>query len=284
MAPTLVRRRELTLLLTLQIAHLILISAQVPLHGEKTVLEKVLFSALSPFQRAASAVISGTSRAYHGYIGLRHASDENRVLQERLDAAMLELNRLNGERVELDRMHRLLALRESLPYITEAATVIGADSLNPMKTLFIDKGLDAGIHHNCPVISPEGYLVGRVVAPVASGEATVQLLTDSEANVGAILESSRTYAVISGTGDGRCILRFLPSIVDVARQEEVRTSGLDQIYPRGIPIGHVISSSSGGSVFKDVVVQPSVHLAQLESVLVLKGDRSTGARPSPEEP
>ena len=194
------RKREVILLLALQIAHLIIISAQVPLHGRTTVLEAAVFNLLSPFQRATAATLTGIASFYHDYIGLRHARTENIDMRKRLDQALLELNRLRTKQQDVQRLEQLLRLGETLPYEMEPARVIGADSLNPMKTLFINKGLLARIRHNCPVISPEGFLVGRVVTPIAPSQATVQLLTDSEASVGAILANSRTYAIVSGIG------------------------------------------------------------------------------------
>jgi len=273
----LARKREITLLIVLQFVHLIIISAQVPLHGKTSVLEAVLFRMLSPFQRAAFATFDGVVSFYEGYVGLRRAHVENEELRARLHAALQEMNRLRTEQGEIQRLEQLLRLAENLPYTTEAAHVIGADSLNPMRMLYIDKGSKAGIRHNCPVISPEGYLVGRVITPVAPAQATVQLLTDADASVGAILSKSRAYGVVGGTDDGRCTLRFVPTIVDVAPGEELHTSGLDQIYPRGIIIGKVLSSTTTGSVFRDVTVEPFVSIHRLEYVLVLTGEKSGGA-------
>ncbi|MEW6368872.1 MAG: rod shape-determining protein MreC [Acidobacteriota bacterium] len=280
MTMTLARRRELTLLLVLQIAHLIVISGQIPAHGRTTLLETAIFRALSPFQRAAAVGASWISRTYRGYVWLREASAENARLRREIETARLELTRSRADKGELDRLRQILRLAESWPYQVEPALVIGSDSLNPMKTMFINKGSSSGVRQNSPVVSPEGFLVGRIITPVAPSVATVQLITDGEASVGVILATSRTYAVLGGMGDGRCSLRYVPNIVEVAADEEVLTSGLDQIYPRGVFIGRVTSSGPTSSVFKEVTVAPAVQLNRLEHVLVIIGDKPQLTRPS----
>lgn len=270
------RRRELTLLVVLQLIHLIVISAQVPVRGGSTVLETIIFRAIAPFQRGTATAVGGVVDFFKNYVALRHAQDDNRRLRSELDSTRLELNRLQGERGEVGRLQKLLSLSQNLPYASVAARVTGADSLNPMRTLLIDRGTRTGVRHNCPVISPEGFLVGRVIPPVAPSEATVQLLTDVDASVGTILTATRTYGILSGSGDGRCAVRFVPNSVEVATGEEVRTSGLDQIYPRGVLVGRVASSAPGRSVFRDIVVEPAVKLREMEYVLVLTGDKSGG--------
>lgn len=267
------RRRELTLLLVLQFAHLVLVSAQVPIRGKTTLLETIVFAAIAPFQRMAMATVRTVTGVYTNYFDLRGARDRSESLEKELESARLELNRMRGERGELERLRNLLHLAEGLPYRSEPALIIGADALNPIKTLFIDKGSRHGVRQNCPVISPEGFLVGRVITPISPSQATVQLITDIDANVGAILAGSRTFGVLNGLGDGKCALRFVPNSVEVAIREEVLTSGLDQIYPRGLIVGHVVSGTQGHSVFKEVVVQPAMAVARLEHVLVLIGDK-----------
>ena len=49
--------------------------------------------------------------------------------------------------------------------------------------------------------------------------------------------------------------------------EEVLTSGLDQIYPKGLPVGTVIKAGEG-NIYKAILVQPAAALDRLESVVV----------------
>lgn len=268
------RRRDLTVLLILQLIHFSWISAQIPLRGQTSLLESIVFKVISPFRAVVSGAINGVSSFYHGYIGLRGANIENEALRRELENARLELNRVRGERGELDRLREVLQLADALPYRAQAALVVGADALNPVRSLFINKGTDDGVRQNCPVITPEGFLVGRVITPLAGHQATVQVLTDTDANVGVILANSRRFGVLSGAAGESCTLKYIPNSVETQPGEDVLTSGLDQVYPRGLPVGRIASSTPGHSVFKEILVTPLVTLNRLEHVLVLIGDKA----------
>jgi rod shape-determining protein MreC len=54
----------------------------------------------------------------------------------------------------------------------------------------------------------------------------------------------------------------------VARGEAVVTSGLDQIYPKGLPVG-TVANAGDGMIYKTIAVKPSVDLNRLEMVLVV---------------
>ena len=52
--------------------------------------------------------------------------------------------------------------------------------------------------------------------------------------------------------------------------DEVVTSGLDQIFPKGLTVGRVVRIGPGTGLFKEIYVAPSVHFDELEEVLVVK--------------
>ena len=54
----------------------------------------------------------------------------------------------------------------------------------------------------------------------------------------------------------------------VSRGEAVVTSGLDQVYPKGLPVGTVVNVGDG-NIYKTINVKPSVDLNRLEMVLVV---------------
>lgn len=54
----------------------------------------------------------------------------------------------------------------------------------------------------------------------------------------------------------------------VARGETVVTSGLDQVYPKGLAVGTVVQVGAG-NIYKEITVKPAVDLSRLEMVLVV---------------
>jgi rod shape-determining protein MreC len=97
----------------------------------------------------------------------------------------------------------------------------------------------------------------------------VQLITNVDASVGAMLEHSRTPGVIRGTGENILELGYISNNEPVAVGEMILSSGLDGIYPKGLVIGKVVECKKGKDVFRSVEVEPIMDLIHLEEVLVL---------------
>src|SRR5262249_24079105 len=131
----------------------------------------------------------------------------------------------------------------------------------------IDKGARDGVRSDMAVIAPLG-VVGRVVVP-GPRSAKVQLLVDHNAAAGAIIERSRAQGVVVGSGDNMLRLEYGSEIVDVNMGDEVVTSGIDGIYPKGFAIGRVESVEKAGGAYKRITVRPAVDFSALEQVLVV---------------
>jgi len=74
--------------------------------------------------------------------------------------------------------------------------------------------------------------------------------------------------ILKGGNSSFCDLHYVMDEETVSRGEAVVTSGLDQIYPKGLPVGTVINASNG-NIYKDIIVKPAVDLNRLEVVLVV---------------
>jgi rod shape-determining protein MreC len=94
------------------------------------------------------------------------------------------------------------------------------------------------------------------------------LISDPSSGVGCILEKSRLQGVLKGTRQSSTQLHYIMDNQPVAVGETVLTSGLDQIYPKGLPVG-VVSHAAPGSIYQEIVVTPTVQLDRLETVLVV---------------
>lgn len=64
-------------------------------------------------------------------------------------------------------------------------------------------------------------------------------------------------------------MKYIPALADVAVGDAVVTSGLDQIFPKGLMVGHVSRVQTGTALLKEVWVAPSARFDRLEEVLVL---------------
>ncbi|MBI1737902.1 MAG: rod shape-determining protein MreC [Acidobacteria bacterium] len=146
------------------------------------------------------------------------------------------------------------------------ARVIGSGASESSRTLYIDRGETDGIHKNMAVITPEG-VAGKVLETF-SKSSLILLITDKDSGAGALLANSRTFGVVRGTGEPTVELRNVINDQDVALGETVLTSGLDQIFPKDLPLG-TVASVEKGNPFKLIRVKPAARLDRLEEVLVL---------------
>jgi len=96
----------------------------------------------------------------------------------------------------------------------------------------------------------------------------VLLITDPSSGAGVTLEQSRVQGILKGGTNGVCALHYVMNEETIARGEAVVTSGLDQVYPKGLPVGTVVNVGDG-MIYKDIIVKPSVDLNRLEMVLVV---------------
>lgn len=266
-------RRGRLLLPILVVLHLLVISWQVEDQANVSLLERLVLTVISPFQRLVTSVISGTGYVIDSYVDLRGVREENRDLKERvrsLELALAERQHLAAQAV---RLRKLLELRRLLPYETVVAELIAGEGASFARTVTVNKGSSSGVRLNMPVISPSG-IVGRIIA-IGPHAAKVQLIVDSRAGVGALIERSRTLGVIEGIGDpnapaGDLPMRFVPALADVAVGDTVVTSGLDQIYPRGLVVGRVSRLGDASGLVREVFVTPATRFYELEKVLILE--------------
>jgi rod shape-determining protein MreC len=224
-------------------------------------------SVITPAQRAVSWSISKVQSGWRNYIGLRGSAQENASLREELNRLKLRNAELESRAAEADRLAALLGFRGSHPDVPMVvARVIGAAAAGASKTIYINRGEADGLRRNMGVITPEG-VVGKVI-DVYSDTAQVQLLTDKESGMGALLASSRTQSPVGGIGEPMLMMKYITNDEKVPIGERVMTSGLDRIFPKDLPVG-TVASTKPGNPFQEIRIRPAARLDQLEEVIVL---------------
>lgn len=176
--------------------------------------------------------------------------------------------RLQETEKENQRLKKLLSFSQSLVAKSIGVRVISEDVTPWKKVMTLDKGGRQGIKKNMPVVVPEG-LAGRIleVEPFTS---QVILLSDPDSRVSALTFTSRAQGVITGMGTEKLQMRYLPLDADIAIGEDVITSGINSIFPKGLQIGKVESMERDHDGLHLVaLVKPSVSFSKLEELLCL---------------
>jgi rod shape-determining protein MreC len=182
-----------------------------------------------------------------------------------------ELQRQQALAARTIELEAALGLRAHVPSPTLAARVIAGSPSPGSDRVTIDRGRRDGIRPDLAVIGERG-IVGRVISPVASGAATVQLLVGQDAAAGVTLERSGAGGIVMGGGNAAPMrIAYVPVLADVQPGERVVTSGQDGIYPAGFLVGTVTEVLAPGTAERQILVQPAVDFSHVDLVLVVLG-------------
>jgi rod shape-determining protein MreC len=265
--PRSIRDIAVTLLL-IGVALLILFSVAPP--SETGLAGRMVYAAVRPFQEGISSIRDRVKGVWESYLYLVGLREENRLLKNQIQRLTQERTGLLGAETENRRLRKLLSFGARHEFPTLAAQVIGEDALGWYRTIFINRGTDDGVKPEMPVVVAEG-VVGRV-AKGSAGVSRVLLLTDPNLSVDCRIVRTRDRGVLTGSLEGVCILRYLGLKSEVRPGDEVVTSGLDAVFPKGLLVGRVESvKKTDQGLFLEAKVQPAVRFSELEEVLVVLG-------------
>jgi rod shape-determining protein MreC len=265
------RYRNLIILVGVLFLQVLGLATQVKRGGndpENTRLIRVwAVGAITPFERVLVWAQNGTGNVWHNYFYLRGVRAENRQLKDQIEQMRLQQVRLSEDAAQARRLQSLVVFKEQFISRTVAAQVIGSSGSDLSRTVYIDKGENAGIKRDMAVMTADG-IVGKVLVAYPS-VSQVLLISDQSSGVGALLEKTRLQGVLRGTANGEVDLERVMSDEQVPVGESVLTSGGDQIFPKGLPIGIVTKVGNGKDLFLNITVKPAANLSKLEEVLVL---------------
>ena len=209
--------------------------------------------------------------AWNRYMDLVNVREENDSLKKEVEQLRHKLLMASEERAELVRLRRLLTLTPPEGWQTLGARVLagrmGANSA--LASVLVGRGYLTGAVPGTPVMTPQGA-AGRVLraGPTSS---TVLLLFDPGSRIAVISQESRVQGVLVGGGPDKPLEMRFVSHNDVIRAGEMLvTSGLDDAFPKGIPVARVLSATpSDLSPFQSILATPLATLTDLEELLLI---------------
>src|SRR5271166_4893226 len=264
------RYRNLIVLAAILFAQIIALAIQVRRptdEGETRLIRVWAISAVTPFEKAVVHSQQWVQNLFTTYAYLRGVRRENRALRAEIEQMKIEQARLDEDARMARRVQALLGFKEQYVDSTVAAQVIGTSGSEQSRVLYIDKGTNDGIRADMAVITPTG-IVGKIVQ-VAPEWSQVLPINDQFSGVGAALKDSRLQGILKGAPSGATTLQYIMADEKVVPGEDVITSGGDRIFPKGLPVGKVVSVQPGKDLFLNIRVIPSARLDGLEEVLVV---------------
>lgn len=219
---------------------------------------RVVGSALTtPFQ-ALGNVFSNLTATQETLSDLREENEQllakNAELQEEAQAAK--------------RLQDLLGLQSSYSLQSTAARIISTSTDSWSRTVVIDRGSSSGLAIGMPVTNSSGA-IGQIIE-CGPTSATVRLIADENSSVSALVQSSRAQGVLKGSAGGTLHLTLIATDQSVSVGDSVVTSGLGGVYPKGLPLGRVLSvNKNDGDLYYTIVVEPPSSAESFEEVLVI---------------
>ncbi len=261
------KHKTFSLALLIFVVLLWLITAQVK-SGRFLFLEKPVLAVSGFFERTIGGAFNAVGSVWTRYAFLTSTQRENLRLTEELNNLRVENQLTNELLAENERLRAVLNFKKLYPPSAIVVQVIGKTVSPASSTVTISKGSENGIEKGLAVITAAG-IVGRVQT-VLPGTAKVILLTDPESTLAVRVQRNREDGLLEGKLS-HCALKYVSYYADVQEGDLLVTSGLDGIYPKGLPVAMVVKvRKHEASPFQSVVAEPIVRFSKLEEALVLK--------------
>lgn len=248
-------------------------------------LRAAVFTVLQPVQWLAMQPVNGL-RFINDYVESRNTAQQIESSTRRtLALQSLKANQVEELLLENERLRKLLALRERVQTPALAAEVL-YDAADPYtRKVILDQGLTQGVEAGSPVIDESGVL-GQVtrVYPFVS---EVTLLVDRDQAIPVLNVRTGVRSVAYGDPlsplGGGLELRFTPAGADVQEGDLLTTSGVDGVYPPGLPVARIDKVERRvDSAFARIHGVPLALTQGARHVMVLKpGAADLPARPEP---
>jgi rod shape-determining protein MreC len=260
------RHRNLTVLVLVIAAQLLLLAFQVRSDNDMRLIRVWAVTAVTPLARFLEGMRSSTVGFLGNYIVLTDVREENKRLRQELGRLKLENQFLHTELSTAERARALTAFQSRTPSRTIAARIIGTGTGTNSKVVFVDRGSVSGVERGMAVTTPDG-IVGKVLAvyPTAS---QVLLITDSSFAAGVISQKNRVHGTLKGQGHGTVVVDYVQNEEKVEVGEWFYTSGDDRVFPKGLPAGEA-KVVRVGKTFKEILLVPSGLNNGLEEVLIV---------------
>lgn len=228
----------------------------------------------SPLLDVSTSVRERLDRLRKAAVSAHDLVKQSEELHEEVVRLKGEVQSLKELERENARLREMLELKLRTPLRLKPARVINRSASNWWVAMDVDVGTEDGVTMNMAVLSHAG-LIGKTTE-VGRKVARVLLVADPNCKVAAMIESTRDPGIVEGDTRGsmesaRATMRFISRNSEVKLDDVVITSGLDELYPKGIVLGKVVQiSNEEYGLYKSAQVRLA-DLMHVEEVFVVVG-------------
>lgn len=222
-----------------------------------------------PLQQVLAMPFEAAGEFWGRYMALVGVGERNRELEGVVAQLKDENLQLREALLAGGRLEQISRMRDDFEVPMLPAEIVAVDVSSWFRSVLLGRGRAHGIAAGMPVISEDG-LVG-VVTTTAPGAAKVKLLLDRQSAADGVVQRSRLRGVVRGGRSGEQLaFEFVARGGDLALGDEIISSGLGGIYPKGLRIGRVVAlPEAGPQLLARATLEPAVDFSKLEQVFVM---------------
>lgn len=238
---------------------------------------------VSPVQQLATMPAALLQSAQEFFVTQRSLVDKNNALRQQHELDGTQLLQLQAMREENGQLRKLLELPQRAQYTALATEIVYTERDVFRRKLLISKGADAKVQTGQVVMDDRG-IVGQITR-VYPWLSEVTLITEKDHAVPVQVLRNGLRTIVFGSGDtSHLSLRYIPVSSDIQNGDLLVTSGIDGIYPPGIPVARIEKIERDPAYpFARVFCLPLAGVDNYRHLLVLSGMAVPPERPM-EEP
>lgn len=236
-------------------------------------VSKLAGKVTSTFDNIFSGIKGVFSNGFDYFGNTKKLNEENEKLKneiEELKYKLLEIDTLEADNESLREKLEIKERYNHFELIYADVTIKNYDNYN--ETFNINKGSNDGVKEKQTVITKDGLL--GYISKVAEDSAIVTTILDPNVSVGAQIASVNKNAVVKGDfslkNEAKLKLTYIPIDTEVSVSEVVYTSGIGEVYPKGIPIGTIEEVvNKKNEIDRYAIVKPLADINNVKSVGII---------------
>jgi rod shape-determining protein mreC len=199
--------------------------------------------------------------------------EKNKTRDFELQKNKVQNMELANLKIENEKLRQMLEMRTKQPSEYIAADIALVENGSSSDTIYINKGKNQGLSLNLPVMY-DGYLIGKI-SKINDEYSEVMLLTSKKSRMSVVVNGT-DMQILRGNGNGTfSILNYNENVNDKT-VFNIETSGVSDIFPRGIKIGAFkIRDINAFKKMKEMRFKPAYNVFDIQSVLVYKWSTNT---------
>lgn len=233
-------------------------------------LRQIISVAVAPLQRLAMTPAELLDRTGNFFVTQARLQNENDTLRQRQLAQAAQLQRMQAMQAENAHLRNILGVQRQRGESVVAAEIVYAGRDPFSQKITVDKGSNHKVQAGQPALDDIG-VIGQVtrVYPFSS---EITLLTDKDQAIPVEIVRNGARAIAFGHGqDGALELPFMAPNADIQNGDTLVTSGIDGVYPAGLPVA-VVSKIERNSAFAKITCTPSAGVNRHKQLLILVGE------------